>query len=217
MSTIDVRMTSEELAEYEEMKKVKAEKVLKEKMQGDVETYKLMVDEIVEGLFPTLLIVSNSLGGAKRKVYEDLLNAIEIKKDLFNVKENQNSHTFMNKEGTKRISIGYNVMDSYDDTVNEGVEKVKEYIRSLAHNEETEQLVEVVEQLLSKDKKGNIKPSKVVMLSNLADKYNNEMFKEGVKIIKEAYKPTYSKQYVRAEFKDAKGVWINIPLGMTEA
>ena len=77
--------------------------------------------------------------------------------------------------------------------------------------------MDVILQLLSKDKKGNIKPSKVVTLSNLADKSDSDLFKDGVRIIMEAYNPQYSKQYVRAEKKDKDGSWVNVPLGMTEA
>ena len=40
---------------------------------------------------------------------------------------------------------------------------------------------------------------------------------EGVRIIEEAYQPVISKQFVRAEMKNEDGMWVTIPLGMTEA
>ena len=40
---------------------------------------------------------------------------------------------------------------------------------------------------------------------------------EGVRIIEEAYQPAVSKRFVRAEMKDGDGMWVAIPLGMTEA
>lgn len=203
--------------EFEEFKKNKAEKFAKEQAQSQRETYKIMVSEMVDDMFPTLLKLSSDLSSRKKSIYDSFNTAIGIKKELYNVKDDQNSHTFSNKEGTKRISVGYSVLDNYDDTVNEGIAKVRQYISSLANNQETERLVEAIMQLLSKDKKGNIKPSKVITLSNLADKSDSDLFKDGVKIIKEAYKPVFSKQQVRAEYKDNNGVWVNLPLGMTEA
>lgn len=218
MSTeIKVEMTAEEYAEYQEMKRKRAEDAEKEKALSLRDNYKDMVSSMVNELFPVLENMSNSLAYAKKRVYESFNTAIELKRELYDTKEEQNSHTFTNKEGTKKISVGYNVIDNYDDTVNEGVAKVKEYLASLAETEDTKKLVDVILQLLSKDKKGNIKPSKVVTLSNLADKSDSDLFKDGVRIIMEAYKPQFSKQYVRAEKKDKDGSWVNVPLGMTEA
>lgn len=218
MSTeIKVEMTAEEYAEYQEMKIKRAEDAEKEKALNLRDNYKDMVSSMVNELFPVLENMSNSLAYAKQRVYDSFNTAIDLKRELYNTKEEQNSHTFTNKEGTKKISVGYNVIDNYDDTVNEGVAKVKEYLASLADTEDTKKLVDVILQLLSKDKKGNIKPSKVVTLSNLADKSDSDLFKDGVRIIMEAYNPQYSKQYVRAEKKDKDGSWVNVPLGMTEA
>ena len=218
MSTeIKVEMTAEEYAEFQEMKRKRAEDAEKEKALSLRDNYKDMVSSMVNELFPVLENMSNSLGYAKQRVYDSFNTAIELKKELYNTKDEQNSHTFTNKEGNKRICVGYNVVDDYDDTVNEGVAKVKEYLASLAETEDTKKLVDVILQLLSKDKKGNIKPSKVVTLSNLADKSDSDLFKDGVRIIMEANKPQFSKQYVRAEQKDKDGSWVNVPLGMTEA
>lgn len=206
-----------ERLEFEEFKQNKAAKAAKEQSEKQRDEYKNFVSELVNEIFPALQSLSDALSVGKKTVYDSFNTAINLKKELYNVKEDQNSHTFSNKEGNKRISIGYSTLDNYDDTVNEGIAKVREYISSLANNQETERLVEAIMQLLSKDKKGNIKPSKVITLSNLADKSDSDLFKDGVKIIKEAYKPVFSKQQVRAEFKDEKGVWVNVPLGITEA
>jgi len=78
-------------------------------------------------------------------------------------------------------------------------------------------LIETILKLLSKDKKGTLKPSRVLQLEQLGNQLGNEKFLEGVRIIKEAYKPLESKSYIRAEYKDETGSWVNVPLGMTEA
>jgi Protein of unknown function (DUF3164). len=214
--TLDLKALTPE--QREELKAELKQQEMQEKENAEKEkaNYKTMVGEIVDEYFTELNSISKALSDQKKKIYDSFNTAIAMKKELFKVKEGQNCNTFMNAEGTKRITLGYCVKDAYDDTVNEGIEKVKEYIYSLAEGEKTQQLIETVMQLLSKDKKGNIKPSKVVLLSNLADKYDDPLFKEGVQIIKSAYKPEYSKQFVRAETKNEQGAWINVPLGMTE-
>ena len=214
---ISVEMSADEYAELQKMQQEKAAIVAKQKQLEERENYKNMVSSMVDELFPMLENLAHSLGGGKKRVYDSFTTAIAMKKELYDTKDSQNTHTFTNAKGDRRICVGYSVIDAYDDTVNEGVEKVRQYIKSLSQDEKTEQLVDAILQLLAKDKKGNIKPSKVITLSNLADKSDDELFKDGVRIIKEAYKPIFSKQFVRAEKKLANGEWVNVPLGMTEA
>jgi len=78
-------------------------------------------------------------------------------------------------------------------------------------------LVNAVLKLLSRDQTGNLKASRVMQLRKMADESGNELFIDGVRIIQEAYRPEVSKYYVRAEFKNEQGAWVNVPLGMTEA
>jgi hypothetical protein len=57
----------------------------------------------------------------------------------------------------------------------------------------------------------------VLQLEKLAEKSGNERFKEGVRIIKEAYQPQTTAQYITAWQKNEQGKWEALPLGMTEA
>ena len=130
--------------------------------------------------------------------------------------ENQ-SHTFTNSEGNKRIVLGVYVTDGYLDTAEEGIAIIREYIESLATDEKTKALVGMVMKLLAKDQKGTLKASRIIQLRKIAEDTGNDRFLEGVKIIEEAYSPAISKTYIRAEYKNDNGVWTSIPLGMTEA
>jgi hypothetical protein len=62
--------------------------------------------------------------------------ALEMKADIFGVKDEQCSHTFTNAEGTKRIMLGKYVTDAYRDTVEDGIAIIKEVIGSLAKDKE---------------------------------------------------------------------------------
>lgn len=183
----------------------------------EIETYKSLVDKAVNECFPVLEVTSRQLTSQKTYVREQFSSIIELKSELYDTKEGQHSHSFISADGKRRIKIGYNLVDDYDDTVNEGITKVKGFISSLAKDPETELLVDTVMQLLSKDKKGTLKASRVLQLQQMAEKSGDAMFLEGVKIIRDAYKPQESKSYIRAEYKDNNGAWCAIPLGMTEA
>ena len=212
-----VEMTETERKEFEAYKQQKEEAEKKARIEKEKADYKKTVSELVEELFLRVQQVSKNIGGLKKEVYDTFMTVIDIKKELYNVKEGQNWHTFINEDMSKRITIGRNVTVGYDDTVNEGIQKVKEFITSLAGDDEkTQMLVNTVLRLLSKDKKGNLKPEKVLELEKLAEDYNNEEFTEGVKIIRDAYKPQYTKQFVKAEYKDERGEWQNVPMNIVD-
>ena len=94
---------------------------------------------------------------------------------------------------------------------------MKEYISSLANDEKTEALVNMVFRLLARDAKGTLKASRIVQLRKVAQDTGDERFLEGVRIIEESYQPEVSKQFIRAEVKNENGMWKPIPLGMTES
>lgn len=71
--------------------------------------------------------------------------------------------------------------------------------------------------LLAKDSKGTLKASKIMTLRKYAVESGDENFIRGVDVIMDAYRPERSKEFIRAEYKNEIGQWVNLPLGMTEA
>lgn len=193
------------------------ERAEKQAKSTAIETYKKIVSDTVTESFPHLENLSAALAACKSLIRDNFAAVIDMKTELYGTKIGQQSHQFMNDDGTLRIKIGYNVTDNYDDTVNAGIEKVRDYISSFANDERSQMLVDTVMKLLARDNKGTIKASRVLQLQQMADKSDSESFKEGVCIIRDAYKPVESKSYIRAEFKNSLGTWVSVPLGITEA
>lgn len=214
-----VVMTAEEKAEFEAYQQAKAKKAAEEKAKADREQYKQLVDEEIERSIPVLLAISGQIKDSKQQVMDNFKTILEMKSDLFRtkVKDDQRSHTFTNSEGNKRITLGVYVADDYRDTVNEGIDMVKDYISGLANDEKTQALVSMVLRLLARDAKGTLKASRIIQLRKIADEMGAEEMLQGVKIIEEAYQPAVSKQFIRAEVKNESGMWKPIPLGMTES
>ncbi|HOU67620.1 MAG TPA: DUF3164 family protein [Paludibacteraceae bacterium] len=217
MEQEQVTMTAQERAEFEAFKQEKAKKEAQERAKEERDTYLTLVDETIEEAIPTLQSISDGIAETKRQVLESFRSALDMKAELFKVKEDQRTHTFTNSDGTKRIMLGQYCLDGYKDTVNEGIAMVKEYIESLAKDDDSRALVNAVLRLLSKDQVGNLKASRVIQLQKMANESADERFKEGVRIINEAYQPVVSKQFIRAEVRSENGEWNNIALGMTEA
>ena len=214
-----VFMTEEEKAEFEAFQQAKARKAAEEKAKADREMYRQMVDEEIENSIPVLLGISEEIKESKQKVLDNFKAILAMKSDLFKTKmrNDQRSHTFTNSAGDKRITLGVYVTDGYRDTVEDGIAIVKEYIASLANDEKTQALVNMVFRLLSRDAKGTLKASRIVQLRKVAEDTGDARFMEGVRIIEESYQPEVSKQFIRAEMKVRNGMWRPIPLGMTES
>lgn len=200
---------------YDEMRAKDAAE--QERVKEERDAYKKLVSETVNECFPSLMLISADLAEHKKLVYDQFQQALVMKGDLYEVKSDQRSHSFTNADGNRRIILGQYETDDYDDTVNEGIAKVKEFIGSLAKDADSKMLVGAILKLLSRDQKGNLKASRVMQLRKMADESGNAEFIDGVKIIDAAYRPAVSKFYVRAEYKNEQGAWVNVPLGMTEA
>lgn len=212
-----VEMTPAQAEEFAAFKKEQEAKKLLENQKNQRESYKELVHDTVNESFDQLMDISQLLQDKKKIILDSFKTAIDMKLELFSVKDGQLSHTFSNKNSDKRIAIGYYTVDSYDDTVSEGIAIVKEVVSSLANSDESQALVNTILSLLSKDQKGNLKPSRVLQLKKLAEEIENKRLREGIAIIVDAYKPTVSKVFVKAEFKNENNAWVSIPLGITEA
>ncbi|GHV66946.1 hypothetical protein FACS1894199_11410 [Bacteroidia bacterium] len=193
------------------------EKEAEKAKQEQRKVYKSMTAEKVTAVFPSLMEQSTLLQELKKHIYDEFQAALEMKYELYDTKESQQSHTFMSVDGMQRVTLGYYTTDDYDDTVNSGIEIVREYLSGLAHDDNSRVLVSAVMKLLSKDKKGTLKPSRVIQLRQMANESGDDRFLEGVKIIEAAYSPAKSKMFVKAEQKNGLGAWVSVPLGMTEA
>ena len=157
----------------------------------------------------------------KAGIFERFHSIIAMKEELYKgsksmAKEGRFTDSFTNKSGTARVTLGFNTNDAYDDTYTAGVEKVKEYIQSLASDDKSRQLAEMVNTLLmERSKAGQLKAQNVLRLENMANESGDPTFIEGMKIIRDAYRPERTKQFVKVEVKDASGKFQTISLNMT--
>ena len=218
MDTVKVEMTPEEFTRYKQAMAEQSRRDEAQRAKEEREAYRSLASTTVDELFPKLEEASTALTGLKREVYDAFARVIETKKEVMGTQANdQRSHSFLSEDGKKRIIVGYYQRDGWDETVEDGIAKVRDYISSLAGDEETRKLVDIILDLLSRDGKGNLKADKVLQLDKYAESIQDARFSEGVAIIKEAYRPVRTKDFVRAQTKNSMGGWDDLPLGMTEA
>lgn len=213
----NVTMTAEERQEFEAYRAEKQKKEDAAQRKQQRENYASMVDDELRATLPVLQELSEQIKTVKNTVFGNFDAILKMKSEVLGLtKDDQRSHTFTTSDSKLRLTLGVNTIDGYRDTVEDGIAMVKAYIESLAKDETSKALVNAVLRLLSRDQSGNIKASRVLQLRKMAEETGNERFIEGVQIIEESYQPTATKKYIRAEYKNEKGAWVNIPLGMTD-
>lgn len=213
----NVTMTAEERQEFEAFRAEKQKKEAAERRKQQRTDYATMVDDEVQTTIPVLRELSEQIKTVKNTVFGNFDAILRMKSEVLGLtKDDQRSHTFTTSDSRFRLTLGVNTVDGYRDTVEDGIAMVKGYIQSLARDETSKALVNAVLRLLSRDGQGNIKASRVLQLRKMAEETGDERFIEGVQIIEESYQPTETKKYIRAEYKNDKGAWVNIPLGMTD-
>jgi hypothetical protein len=152
----------------------------------------------------------------KVEVYNSLNTLVKAKSEVFETDESQKTHTFTTLDGKLRITMGNRDISHWDGTETSGVVKIKEYLKSLAKDAKSAELVGMVEGMLKPDKKGMLDPRRIMELSKIAEDGGNELFMDGINIIIAAYKVVGSKMYLEAFEKDDTGAWNNINLNFAE-
>lgn len=220
-----VQMSAEEYAQFQAFKAEQAKKEADARIEALRGKYTDMSEAFINKTIKKLTPLSESIKKKKAEVLEEFSALQLLKAELLDIdgKDMPKSHTFTNKAGDRRVTVGVYETDAYDDTVEEGIAIVKGYIESLAQDERSQQLVKMVMSLLARSANGALKASRVVRLHKLADESGDPRFIEGVRIIEAAYRPAISRTYIRCEVRtidpETQVVkdWEALPLGMTES
>ena len=213
--TDEQNISAQELEEFRRYKEQKAREEQRKALQSD---YVDLVDNEIGAAYVQLSLLSTEMAQIKRAVFDNFRSVIEMKTEQLGLgkEEGQKTHTFTNSDSTLRLTLGNYTVAAERDTVDEGIRMVTADIESLAKDDATGALVSAVLRLLSRNKAGQIKASRVLQLRRLAEESGSEQFLNGVKLIEESYHPQVSKSFVRIEAKDADtGEWQNIPLSLS--
>lgn len=207
-------MTAEERASLKAQLEAE-ERAEKQKREEDIDAYKKLVDEFCRSKFNRLRTLSKEMRRLKEEIFADAELIIAVKDELFRTKTDRRSNQFTTSDSQITVALGNRTNDGWDDTVHAGVEKVKAFIRSMAKDDDSAALTEMVMNLLAKDRKGNLKASRILELGEIARKSGYRELIEAVDIIQAAYRPVDSCQFISVSYKDDKGVKRALPLSLS--
>ncbi len=214
MSQFDLdTLTKEELDQLEQRLTAKKQ-AEKERREAEVSNYKELAKRTVTEHMIALQEVNSMLAMAKAQTFGSFTTLIDMKHELFGVKSGQQGHSFSDDNGNT-ITVGYRVIERFDDTLDMGIALVNKYLDSLSTDEKSARLVKIINRLLKKDAKGNLRASRVVELQNMAEEINDETLTRGVEIIRKSYKPVRSAIFVEAETTDKQGKKQSVALSIT--
>lgn len=207
------KLTAEQRAELKAQLEAE-ERAEKQKRQDDIDAYKQSVDEFVRTTFERMKKVSELMREEKNTAFTAADTIIALKDELYDTKTDRHSNSFTSSDGMISITLGRRTNDGWDDTVNVGVQKVHDFFKSMARDDEMAALTEMVMSLLARDKKGNLKASRVLQLREVARKSGYSDLMEAVDIIQQAYKPVESVEFISVQYKDENGVKQTLPLSL---
>lgn len=190
----------------------RAEKAVKEQQK---EEYKQLVDSTVQATVTKLRKLSAEMMRVKQEVFDEFATIIQLKNELFKTKSDRKSDTFTTTDTANRITIGSRTNEGWDDTVESGIDIVKEFLSTLAKDDNSAALVDTVMSLLAKNNKGALKANKVLELKKLATKSGDARFLEGITIIENAYRPVPSCQFIQVEIRGEKEGYETLPLSLS--
>lgn len=205
------KMTSQQRAELKALLEAE-ERAEKQKREEDINSYKELISEFCHQTKDKMVALSAQMRQRKEEVFNDVAAIIDLKERLFNTKVDRHSNSFTADGIT--VSLGRRTNDGWDDTVEVGIDKVKEFLATLAKDEDSSKLYKAVMQLLSKDRKGNLKASAMLQLEKYAAEWDDPMFSEGVAIIRDAYSPVETCDFISVTYKDEDGKVHAIPLSL---
>ncbi|OXA83696.1 hypothetical protein B0A56_00825 [Flavobacterium columnare NBRC 100251 = ATCC 23463] len=171
----------------------------KETKADNVKALKELTEDFVKKHIDHLVEKHQSVEKVISELFHEYQFIRELKAETYGNKINsQDSHTSTLADGSASITIGYNVTIGFDGTENEGVEKIKEFINSLASDDENvKKLTKMVNTFLKPNAKTKmLNPVKIIELSKLRDDFKSDEFNEGLEIIFNAQQRRQNSMYV---------------------
>ena len=191
------------------------ERAEESKVQKERKAYVTKKDKFIERNFRLLSKLSGNMLKLKQVIFEESEELDKIQQSMFKVKLDRKSRTLTHSNGRITIKVGNRMNDGWDDKVEIGIEKVREYLSSLATDEKSRRLVDTITRLLARDQKGTLRANKILELKKLANEEKDATFLEGIRIIEESYKPVPTCQFIEVKYRDDNDKEQSLPLSIS--
>lgn len=197
--TIDLKDLS--LEERKELARQLKEEERKEKeaLKSNKESLQELTEEVIDNNIDFFIKSQESVEVAILKLFEEVTTIIDARVETFGIeKKDQDSHTLTKSDGSASIKMGWNIKPTFNGTESAGIQKIKEFMSSLAGQTQNEKLLmEFLNIALKTDIQGNYNPKKVRELNTMRERANSELFNNGMDIINSALIDIRTSMYAR--------------------
>ncbi|MPS73980.1 MAG: DUF3164 family protein [Chryseobacterium sp.] len=205
---IDItQLSTEELEKALETKK-EAERVAREEKR---QTYESLKYETIEELTPIAIEISLSLERFRDKAFTQLGTLYELLQDYSQRhKDGKGSFTIENED--YKIRFKRQGKGSFDERSVQAEKHIVDFINNrFGGDEDTKDLI----MLALERRNGALDINQVQKLYSMEDRFNDENWKEGIKLLKESYSYNHSKDYINFSKKGRKNEWQSINLNFS--
>lgn len=189
-----------------EMKRREA--IKQEKKQAQKQAYLDLKDETIVCLSKDALMLHNRLKEFKNTAFEAMQAYHELLLE-YSGREADEKKSFKIENETFKILYQRQGKGTFDERADQAEKHIIDFVNK--HFQSDKDTQDFIFTLLERNK-GELDINSVQKLYAMEDRFEDENWKKGISLLKESYTYSHSKDYIRFQEKDEKGVWQTINL-----
>lgn len=203
----EIKLTDEQLEAL--YKKRQSEKL--NKIQAEREAYQSMKFELADEIEALVVNLEKQINYAHHyilKKTEDFKSIMEQYGELN--KASKGGFSFRNEKNDFRIRLKYRQLGEFDERADLAEQHIRAFFeKTLAKSDPV--AFEMMMKLLEK-KKGQLEYSRVMQILSFEDRFTDDDWLAGCRLLKESFSNVGSKKYIEFERKDENDAWNSVPL-----
>lgn len=208
MTTIDITQLSAEQLEAALAQKKEAERLEREEKR---KTYESLKGETIDELSPIAEDLSLQLQRFKDKTFAQLGTLYELLQDYSN-RHKDGKGNFQIENQDFKILFKRQGKGTFDERSHQAEKHIIDFVNSKFENDiDTKDLI----MSLLERKKGDLDIQLVQKLYSMEDRFDDENWREGIRLLKESYSYNHSKDYVSFFKKGRNNEWEGINLNFS--
>lgn len=210
--TIDISTLS--VSELEAYLKKKKEKEAKQ-LAKEKEVYEAERDENIFKIITTAKTLFKELGEFKQYCHIEMDNQANKLANYGKIRGNsKGGFSITDKNDTMRVTRRRDTEPVWDERSTKAIELIKEFLGDAIKKRDVK-MYEILMSFLERNAKGDLEYSRVMDLYKHEDKFDDERWKEGLRLIKESFSNHLKGFGYEFKFKDESGKWENILLNFS--
>ena len=215
MSTIDLsQLSAEQLSDLENKLNQKKEQERKKRDQ-ERKAYEADRDDFVLKIISKAKALSEQIKAFKIEVEKGMEHHAEKLNQYGEMRSNsKGGFTINNSNGQKQVKRLRDTEPSWDERADKAVELIKEVLGETVKKRDRD-TYEILMSFIERNNKGDLEMSKVMNLLQHEDRYTDPRWKEGLRLLREAYSNQLKGYGYAFKEKGEQGKWESISLSFS--